>query len=98
MILGQTAKTSLNQTGLVTLSLPAPVQVLHSESYLIGLLTSGNGYLLSGRTINIQANNILPFAYQSQNNLAGNQFPETFNNEVKAGSTFVPYLAANAGA
>lgn len=97
-LLGQTAKTSLNQTGFVTLSLPAPVKVLHSESYLIGLLTSGNGYLLSGRTINIQANNILPFAYQSQNNLAGNQFPETFNKEVKAGSTFVPYLAANAGA
>lgn len=97
-LLGQTAETSLNQTGLVTRSLPAPVQVLHSESYFIGLLTSGNGYLLSGRTINIQTNNILPFAYQSQNNLAGNQFPETFSNEVKTGSTFVPYLAANAGA
>lgn len=97
-LLGQTAETSLNQTGLITLSLPDPVQVLHSESYLIGLLTSGNGYLLSGRTINIQTNNILPFVYQSQNGLTGNQFPETFNNEVKTGSTFVPYLAANAGA
>ena len=96
-LLGQTAETSLNQTGFVTLSLPAPVQVLHSESYLIGLLTAGNGYLLSGRTINIQTNNILPFVYQSQNNLTGNQFPETFNNEVKTGSTFVPYLAANSG-
>lgn len=97
-LLGQTAETSLNQTGFVTLSLPDPVQVLHSESYLIGLLTSGNGYLLSGRTINIQTNNILPFAYQSQNGLTGNKFPETFSKDVKTGSTFVPYLAANAGA
>lgn len=96
-LLGQTAVTSLNQSGLVVLTLPTPVMLDHSESYLIGILTSGNGYLLAGKTVNLQSNNARPYVYQSVNNLTNNTFPNAFESNVLTGNCFIPYIQANGG-
>ena len=98
-LLGQTELQSMETEGFKTIDLPTPINVEHGESYLIGILVSGNsnGYLFMGRTITLHANNIRPYCYASPNNLGEDTFPAKFNSEIKLGETFVPYICANGG-
>ena len=94
-LLAQSETMSMANAGAFTLELDSNVKVSPRYSYFIAIMTTGNGYQLLGKNINIGTNNVFPCCLQSQNNLAGGTFPAVFENSIAQGNTFVPYLQVN---